>query len=201
MEKQLIPNSTQIPNILLDFVLPKLPHAEAKCLLYICRRTFGFHKEQDRISFSQFINGIESKDVGAGLVRSAVAKALKSLIYANAISVIKSRSGNIYKINLGMNSEGVVLKTNQFAKETRSSSRGKPKQVRLANLQKKGNIGNKEKICLILKDWNDRQSSPIINFKPENIVNKHGVAKIDQLLRYYGPRNGGFSAFLTALKS
>ena len=51
---KLIPNSTQIPNVILDKIIPGIPNAEAKCLLYICRRTYGFHKEKDRISLTQF---------------------------------------------------------------------------------------------------------------------------------------------------
>lgn len=199
MNKQLIPNSTMIPNILLDFVLPELPAGEMRCLLYICRRTYGFHKDQDRISFSQFIDGIKDKDKGSGLSRSVVAEALRNLINAEAILVRKDNRGNIYKINLDANPSEVVRKVNWFRKHTKSSSETRPKQVRLPNLQKKGNIGNKEKICLTLKDWNERQSSPIANFRPDNIINKHGVEKIEQMVKYYGQRNGGFSAFLTAL--
>ena len=85
MSKKLIPNSTQIPNVILDFLIPQLPGAEGKCLLYISRRTYGFHKEEDRISFTQFINGIKSKDgrqldYGTGMARASVNEALKNLI-------------------------------------------------------------------------------------------------------------------------
>ena len=200
MDKQLIPNSTQIPNILLDFVLPELPAGEMRCLLYICRRTFGFHKEQDRISFSQFVKGIKDKDKGCGVSRPVVAEAIKNLLKAGAIFVQRDTRGNVYKINLDMDLVEVVKKVNQLRYLTKSGKESKPKVVKLLNLQKKGNIGNKEKICSTLKDWNERQSSPIANFKPENIVNKHGVEKIEQMVKYYGQRNGGFSAFLTAIK-
>ena len=57
-----LPNSTQTPNIVYDFLISRLPGAEARCILYICRRTYGFHKKIDRISFSQFLNGIKSRD-------------------------------------------------------------------------------------------------------------------------------------------
>lgn len=55
-------------------------------------------------------------------------------------------------------------------------------------------------ICLILKNWNERQTSPIPSFKPENIVNKHGSEKIQMMIGQYGKVNGGFSLFLKALK-
>ena len=60
--KSLIPNSTQVPNVILDLFIPRLPEGEARCSLYICRRTFGFHKKRDRISLSQFVDGIRDKE-------------------------------------------------------------------------------------------------------------------------------------------
>ena len=56
------PNYTQVPDELFDELLPLLKEAELKVLLYIVRRTFGFKKERDPISFTQFINGITTKD-------------------------------------------------------------------------------------------------------------------------------------------
>jgi len=58
----------------------------------------------------------------------------------------------------------------------------------------------KNEICLLLKNWNERQSSPIRAFEPLNIVNKHGVEKVDKLLKSCGQKNGGFSLFLKELK-
>jgi len=142
MEKQLIPNSTQIPNVLLDFVIPDLPEGESKCLLYICRRTYGFHKEEDRISLSQFINGIKDRngkalDIGAGVSRSVAVMSLKSLVFADAVLVRKDTKGNFYRINLECNLDQVVRKVNQFRFRTKSSLESRPKQVQFPNLQKK----------------------------------------------------------------
>ena len=143
----LIPNSTQVPNVILDFVVCRIPEAEARCLLYICRRTFGFHKESDRISFSQFIDGIKTKDGkildhGAGLARASVAKGLKNLSLAGAIEIKETTKGNYYQINLQMDIEKVVQLVNQYSGHTKSSSATRPKVVQLVNTQ---NSGNKEK--------------------------------------------------------
>lgn len=59
---------------------------------------------------------------------------------------------------------------------------------------------NKEQ-CIILKNWNEKQNSPLREFKPENIVNKYGAEKVEALVKIYGQRNGGFSQFLQALKT
>ncbi len=146
-KSSLIPNSTQIPNLILDLVIPRISEIEGRCLLYICRRTFGFHKDSDRISFSQFTEGIKDRrgvvlDYGAGIARSSVAKGLKHLVGAEAIRIRKTTKGNYYQINLHMDVEKVVRLTNQFAGRTESGPWRVPKSVRRTNTQ---NLGNKEK--------------------------------------------------------
>ncbi len=146
-KSNLIPNSTQIPNVILDLVIPRISEIEGRCLLYICRRTFGFHKESDRISFSQFMEGIKDRrgvqlDYGCGLARASVAKGLKKLVAAGAVAVRKTTKGNYYQINLHMDVEKVVHDVNQFTRRTESGSSRGPKSVHGMNTQ---NLGNKEK--------------------------------------------------------
>lgn len=52
-----------------------------------------------------------------------------------------------------------------------------------------------------LKGWNDCQTTPMPGFVPENIVNKHGVEKVQKLVTQWGKENGGFQKFLGALKA
>lgn len=162
MEKRLIPNSTQIPNVILDFIVPQIPEGEGKCLMYICRRTYGFHKERDRISLSQFVDGIKDRngnqlDCGAGVSRPTAVESLKNLIGSGLVKVIRTPAGNYYEIDCELLVEssvenGVVKKINQLRKLTRTGKESKPKQVKLLNLQKKGNKGNKDVIIKNLKN-------------------------------------------------
>ena len=133
-------------------------------MLYICRRTFGFHKEEDRISFSQFINGIKGRDgkrldYGTGLARPSVSEALKNLRQSNAIFVEKDSKGNYYKVNLEMDIDKVVKKVNQLRKLTNIGKESEPKLVKLLNLQKKGNKGKKEEGFSLFK----RKKKPFYN--------------------------------------
>lgn len=145
IKKNLIPNSTQIPNVILDILLPRLSASEGKCILYICRRTFGFHKESDRISFSQFVGGIKDRygkvlDYGTGLVRASVTQALKNLVRAEAVTLVRKTSkGNCYQINLNMDVDKVVQKLDQSRKQTRSSPKNEPKVVQNMDPQNLGN--------------------------------------------------------------
>jgi hypothetical protein len=84
MARELILNSTQIPDVILDFWLSELSGAELKVVLYVARRTFGFGKKSDNISLSQICTGIIKRDgtvldTGTGLSRSSVARAIKTL--------------------------------------------------------------------------------------------------------------------------
>jgi hypothetical protein len=79
------PNTTPVPDVVFDQFLSKLGEAELKALLYIIRRTFGFKKDRDPISFNQFLRGITTReghvlDQGCGIKdRTTLSKALKSL--------------------------------------------------------------------------------------------------------------------------
>ncbi len=56
------PTTTPVPDELFDQYLEELSGAELKVLLYIIRRTLGFKKNRDAISFNQFLKGIQTRD-------------------------------------------------------------------------------------------------------------------------------------------
>src|SRR5215472_6530931 len=83
--RKLIPNSTQIPDLILDQWMCELSGAEFKVLMYIARRTYGFGRDSDDISINQICRGICRRDGtqldrGTGLSRSGVKEACNSLI-------------------------------------------------------------------------------------------------------------------------
>jgi DNA-binding transcriptional ArsR family regulator len=78
------PNTTQTPNYFLDHLAPHLTEAELRVLLYVIRRTYGFHKHGDHISLSQLIDGIKrgdgsQLDEGTGLSKPSVLRGIKGL--------------------------------------------------------------------------------------------------------------------------
>jgi len=197
-ESKLIPNSTQIPNILIDFLIPQLPKAEERCMLYISRRTYGFHKEEDRISFSQFVKGIKNRDGkqldhGAGIARPSVSEALKNLRKAKAIFVRKDSKGNYYKINLNMNVNKVVKEVNQLRKLTNIGKRSEPILVKLLNPQKKGNkekqsnMANFNKFAVDVKKKSDNALLVNYYFELKNWDNQPKEFYIKNNISY--PRN------------
>ena len=93
------PNYTQIPNEVFDVWMHRLTPAEFKVLLCICRKTFGFHKSEDKISFNQLASI-------TGLHKRGIQNNIKSLIEHGLIIKInsKTKSGDFdsckYKINV-----------------------------------------------------------------------------------------------------
>lgn len=76
-------NFTQIPNDLMDILLSSaLSDNERKVLLFIARKTYGFHKETDTISLTQFQNKL-------GLSRQGVVNVLKRLQLVNLCRLVK----------------------------------------------------------------------------------------------------------------
>lgn len=90
----MIINSFPVPNMVVDEIMRYLKPAEIVILFYLCRRTFGFHRDRERISLTQFEKGKFSKDgkrldFGVSLSRPAIKKALKSLTGLGLIKCTK----------------------------------------------------------------------------------------------------------------
>lgn len=98
---------TRVPNLLQDLVYPLLSGAEMACLSYIVRRTEGFaaskteRKQTDRISLSQFQDGIQTGDyvldLGTGLSRNAIIGALDKLEKKRLVVVSRHCSRCLWK--------------------------------------------------------------------------------------------------------
>jgi len=98
MSKLLIPNTTQVPNVILDEVIPKLTSSPVRVLLAIIRLTYGFQKSSDRISQRSLAKK-------TGLSRRNVIKGVKAL--DGIIQIIPGKKGlktwegaNEYSLNL-----------------------------------------------------------------------------------------------------
>lgn len=145
MSNLLIPNSTQVPHVITDVLIPLLPDAEARCLLYIARRTYGFRKVRDRISFTQFESGMRDKegfqlDYGTGMARSSVSRGINGLIKLGIVLCEKKKSGSFYEINLEVDIEKVVAQSYQYRKATKTGSAKLPQVVAQSYTQNKGEI-------------------------------------------------------------
>lgn len=94
-----LPNAYQKPNALADKFMHLLSSDEWKVLDYACRRIFGFRKDRDRISLSQFVSGKLNKDGqpldhGTGLVRATVVKCLRDLVRFGFLIAVEGDEGD-----------------------------------------------------------------------------------------------------------
>jgi len=126
------PNYTQIPNDILDNYMNQLSGAGIKVLLKICRNTFGWNKDKDKISLSQLVKS-------TGLCRQSALDAVKELIKIDLIDCI-TRKGktNEYTIK-------IILEEQPVQKVDHTSPESRPVPVYLLDTQKKDKETNQNK--------------------------------------------------------
>jgi hypothetical protein len=86
-----------VPDELFDELLPDLSGAELKVLLFVVRRTFGFKRDADRISLSQMLRGVTTREGqilhrGVGLSKPTLLGALRSLRAKGVLRGVRQRS-------------------------------------------------------------------------------------------------------------
>ena len=100
---ELVPNSFQVPNLLVDRLLPFLSGPQVKVLLLVCRKTFGWGKRVDLISFGQF-------EAEAGISRSSTYETLEAFVRSGLL--LKTARGprqvNGWSLNLAADAESVI---------------------------------------------------------------------------------------------
>lgn len=231
MENQtqnLIPNTTQTPNVLFDAFLSFLSEGELKCYLYAVRRTLGFHKGKDRISLSQFVSGLKTKeqkvlDRGTGLSRQTVVDSLASLVRVGLLKVTYTSKGNIYELVIhNLDVDKVVQNLDQSKIKTKTGLKSRPKLVLFLDTQKKEkqretktNVNGLAALHRRLIDYfyntsyKTRKVKPIIGGKSAKVL-KDFLKKTDlteiqleQLIAYYlaSPQFKTFSPDLAVLFS
>lgn len=124
------PNFTQTPNVIFDELMADLTGGELRCLLYICRRTYGFHRDSDSISYSQFEHGIKDKegnqvDMGCGLSRETISISLQAL--EDRKIIVKKKHGQSFKYSINL----------EFDYPTSTSLVIRPEVVGKPDIQKK----------------------------------------------------------------
>ena len=131
---KLEPNFTQIPNVFFDEWLPELEKGEMKVLLYVMRRTYGFHKERDSISFSQLISGIKNLDLGTALGIQTLSRAISSLEKKGLLIVGREKMTNTYELNFNYKSTTII---ELLPKQNQSTTIIEPQLLPKPNTQKK----------------------------------------------------------------
>ena len=88
--------------------------AEQKVLTFILRKTYGWQKQKDKISLSQFVSG-DGTGNGTGLSRSQVKRAINSLEERGFINVTRINRQPSY-FELPLNDEALQIEKEKKAK-------------------------------------------------------------------------------------
>ena len=111
MSNKFIPNSFQVPNVLVDAYIEELSSHSFKLMLFIIRKTRGWQKNKDAISATQL-----AKVLGLKKIKS-VYPYIKELEALNLIKVHK-KLGKINQYSLGTNFDKPVPKKGTTKSET-----------------------------------------------------------------------------------
>jgi hypothetical protein len=89
-----VPNTTQVPDELFDYWMPRCSDPELRVMLYLIRRTLGFGKLADVITEDQLLRGVRRRDgvvldEGCGLSRKHLYLAIAGLKDKGLITVTR----------------------------------------------------------------------------------------------------------------
>lgn len=104
MSKILVPNYTQVPNVVIDDLALKLSDSAFKIYVVLIRKTKGWDQKKDAIALSQFCEI-------TGKSRPTVIKCLDELINLGLIKKTRfTKYGNEYELNLSFSHDGIFIK-------------------------------------------------------------------------------------------
>ena len=103
MSNKFIPNSFQVPNVLVDEYITELSSHSFKLLLFIIRKTKGWQKQKDSISTTQLAKVLGLKKI------KGVYPYIKELEALNLIKINK-KLGKVNQYSLGINFDKPVPK-------------------------------------------------------------------------------------------
>lgn len=86
------PNYTQIPNVLIDNMF-EMTHTEFKTAMFICRQTFGFHRQSHKMSISYI-------ERGTGLSHETVVNNLQTLGAKGILSKLEAGQSFSYALDI-----------------------------------------------------------------------------------------------------
>jgi hypothetical protein len=172
-----IPNSFQVPNILVDELLSGMTEAELKCYMVIIRKTTGWHKEEDRISISQF-------QKISGLSNRAVITACANLEEVGLIKVSKDPKGNksygLVRTPYEKSSHPQTYEKSSWGEKSSQASDLEPMKNLHAPYEESSQVGHEKSSHTkdtLTKNTNQKESSPRTRKNKTSIPEDFGVSE------------------------
>lgn len=177
------PNYTQAPNAFFDLLVIEIDKlAELKVTLAIIRATFGWHKDEDELSFTQ----LEER---TGLSRQSVNDGITSALDRGYVKRRKQGRSFLYRLEVkNLDSQGTGPGDGQAARPIPPDS-----SVKDVDTQKKGTTSKEkgkekprpevEALCQLMADLSNARTDPEGNRpKPKYTVTKGGRDAMRRLI-------------------
>lgn len=197
------------PTILEEY-WEQLTGAEQKALDFILRQTLGFQKTSDKISISQFVDGIGNKNKGAGLSKATVLRALETLEKKGFIT-LKKTAFRTTEISLALSSDNegpavpptdvvnippVILTLIEMFREisphqTEGFKTNKKQIEAMASLLQYYNAGQIEKAIQLAHITNGKKYAPTITSPVE--LSKKWVILVSYIRKHKDGKSNGFT--------
>ena len=162
------PNYTQIPNAVLDR-MHEMSEVCLRVVMAVCRQTFGWQKQRDRLSLTQLqrLTGLSRQGVLNGIAEAEDSQVLQKTPISD-----NSNAGFYYSIR-------VVNTVDQSTQWTTSSQHSRPQVVNTVDTQNKDLNKSKERERNAREvsppSSQQKSSQPQSNRKPENASGRNGA--------------------------
>lgn len=141
-----INNYSQISNYFIDEVMQKCSGGSVKLFIAISRKTIGWHKASDRISYSQL-------KLLTGLSTNAIKSGITELIKLNLISQNDTKYGYVYDLNISENDTAEIDPVSKIDTGVSKIDISLPKQVSKIDSTKETLKDTNTKINAQFEEW------------------------------------------------
>lgn len=163
MSKILVPNYTQVPNVVIDDLALKLSDSAFKIYVVLIRKTKGWDQKRDAIALSQFCEI-------TGKSRPTVIKCLDELINLGLIKKTRfTKYGNEYELNLSFSHDGFFVKFTSKKSLLVKNFYIKGKEILLLEVKKFNTQKKLSKETIKDTNINSHKNSEVKKFNPSEM--------------------------------
>lgn len=174
---------TETPNVVFELV-PHLSGAQIKVLMFVCRKTYGYHEETARIGYNEFIEA-------TGLSRFSVNEAITWLVDAGILE--RETKGNSFVYSLSIDGAAAFLENGskieqnlddeqqkQSENQTKNSLKIRPNETVRKSDQSENQTENSLKIRPKTV-WKSDQNTGVLNKKEKTNINTSNEVFADNI--------------------
>jgi hypothetical protein len=185
LNKSLYPNSTQVPNIIID-EMGALSNSELRIILLVTRKTIGWHKETDYLSYSQIIEI-------TGLSKQSVSDGVNGLVQKGLVKRINKEGESLDPVPTGFRGKIFYTLTKQLVKKLDRSKthnntglKNRPNKTNSYKTNKNTVVASRQKLSTIVdKNVDNHRGNGVV--KVGDLLAKYKVTPPSERQRIFAP--------------